>query len=96
MSQHLARAGVADLDLLAAAAVAPVDEVQLKIVRLAVGQVDIDGEIGGGVPDGGDPVRRAGDRTCASPTRLWSRYKSSVRWGWMRSPAGRLSTSTMS
>ena len=79
--QHLARAGVADLDLLAAALAVPVEEVQLQVVRLAVGQVDIDGEAGGGVPDGGDrgwtsrgPARRVGLR------RWWSRYRSTGRW----------------
>ena len=53
--------GVADLHLLAAALVVPVEEVQLQVVRLAVGEVDVDGEAGGGVPDGGDAVGRAGD-----------------------------------
>ena len=61
VSSTVPGAGVADLDLLAAAPVVPVEEVQLQVVGLAVGQVDVDGEAGGGVPDGGDPVGRAGD-----------------------------------
>ena len=59
--QHGAGGGVADLHLLGSGPAVPVEEVQLQVVRLAVGEVDVDGEAGGGVPDGGDAVRRAGD-----------------------------------
>ena len=82
MSSTLPGAGVADLDLLAAAPAVPVEEVQLQVVGLAVGQVDVDGEAGGGVPDGGDrgwtsrgPARRVGLR------RWSSRYRLTARWG---------------
>ena len=60
-AQHGARRRVADLHRLGPALVVPVDEVQLEVVRLAVAEVDVDGEAGGGVPDGGDAVGRAGD-----------------------------------
>ena len=36
-------------------------EVQLEVVRQPVAEVDVDGEAGGRVPDGGDAVGRAGD-----------------------------------
>ena len=54
-------AGVADLHLLDAAQVVPVEEVQLEVVLLPVGEVDVDREAGGGVPDGGDAAADAGD-----------------------------------
>ncbi len=54
--EHVARRRVADLHRLGPALVVPVVEVQLEVVRLPVGEVDVDGEAGGGVPDGGDAV----------------------------------------
>ena len=61
MLEHGARRRVADLHRLGPAPVVPVVEVQLEVVRLPVAEVDVDGEAGGGVPDGGDAVGRAGD-----------------------------------
>ncbi len=61
-AQHGARGRVADLHRLGPALVVPVEQVQLEVVRQPVGEVDVDGEAGGGVPDGGDAVGEPG--TC--------------------------------
>ena len=42
----------------------PVEEVQLQVVRLAVGQVHVDSEAGGRVPAGGDASGAAGILEC--------------------------------
>ena len=58
--QHRARCGVADLHRFAPGGAVPVEEVQLQVVRLAVGQVHVDSETGGRVPAGGDASGAAG------------------------------------
>ena len=54
--EHLARRVVDDLDLLAAVLVVEIDGIERDLVRLAVGEVEVEAHRGGGVPGRGDPA----------------------------------------
>src|SRR5262249_38274454 len=54
--QRGAAGGVQDVDPLRAGVGVPVQRVEADLVRLAVGEVDVDGEGAGAVPGGGDAV----------------------------------------
>ncbi len=59
--QHGAGRRAGELHLLASPLLVPIEEVELQVVLLAVGEVDVHGEAGGGKPGGGDAAGAVGD-----------------------------------
>ena len=52
--------GIEDVDVLGAAGVVPIQAVERDLVSAAVGEVEVDGEAGKGVPAGCDAIGRSG------------------------------------
>ena len=69
--QHGAGRRVGDLHLLAPPLLVPIEEVELQVVLLAVGEVDVHGEAGGGIPGGGDAAGAAGDLEARGDRWCW-------------------------
>ena len=58
--QHIAGQGIGDLNRFAATEVIPIQQVERHPMAQAIGQVEVQGEAGGGKVAGGDSIARAG------------------------------------